>query len=154
MHPVGGADHLLAMLAVGVFAAVLGGRARVSLPLGFLGGMLLGFVAALAGLPLPQVEPMILASVIALGLLVAFAARPSGAAATVAVLGFGLFHGHAHGTELGAASALVFGLGFLAGTAALHAAGVALGSALAQSRLVRTAAGTATALAGVALSFA
>ncbi len=73
--------------------------------------MTLGFIAALLGLPLPRVEPMILASVIALGVLVAVAARPSMGAAVTAVLAFGLFHGYAHGTELGAASAVIFGAG-------------------------------------------
>jgi urease accessory protein len=153
-HPLGGTDHLIAMLAVGVYASVLGGTARWSLPAGFVGGMTTGFLAALAGLPLPLVEPMILASVIALGLLLAFAVRPSTAFATAAVAFFGLFHGHAHGAEIGGTSVVAFGAGFVAGTAILHAAGVWLGSAMLRVRIMRVALGSATVAAGVALSFA
>lgn len=113
-----------------------------------------GFVAALAAFPLPLVEPMILASVVALGLLLAFAVRPSTGAAIAAVAAFGLFHGHAHGAEIGGASALAFGAGFMAGTAVLHAAGVCFGLALVHSRIMRVAFGSATVAAGIALSFA
>ncbi|MFP3590097.1 HupE/UreJ family protein, partial [Paraburkholderia sp. SIMBA_055] len=70
-HPLSGADHILAMVAVGLWASMLGGRALVVVPLSFVGVMLLGFVAALSGVTLPYVEPVILASVIVLGLLVA-----------------------------------------------------------------------------------
>lgn len=153
-HPFWGTDHLIAMVAVGLFASVLGGTARWLLPAGFVGGMMAGFVAALAAFPLPLVEPMILASVVTLGLLLAFAVRPSTGAATAAVAVFGLFHGHAHGAEIGGASALAFGAGFMAGTAVLHAAGVWFGLALVHSRMMRVALGSATVAAGVVLSFA
>lgn len=156
-HPFGGLDHLLAMAAVGVYAALLGGAARWALPLGFVAGMTGGFGAALAGLSLPSVEPMIAASVIMLGLLIAFAARIGPAAATLLVAGAGLFHGHAHGSELGASDALGFGAGFVIATLALHAAGVALGSGLiARARtpapLLSTLGGL-TAASGLALAF-
>ncbi len=153
-HPFGGTDHLIAMVAVGLYASVLGGTARWSLPTGFVAGMTAGFLAALAAFPLPLVEPMILVSVIALGLLLAFAVRPSTATATAVVAVFGLFHGHAHGAEIGRAFAVAFGGGFVTGTAALHAAGVWFGPALLRTRIMRVALGSATVAAGVALSFA
>ncbi len=76
-HPLTGADHILAMVVVGLWAAMLGGRALYAVPLSFVGVMVLGFVAALSGLPLPYVEPVILASVIVIGLLVALAFHAS-----------------------------------------------------------------------------
>lgn len=152
-HPTGGADHLLAMVAVGIYAWVLGGSARLALPGGFLGGMTLGFLVALVGLPLSFVEPVILASIIVLGLMLAFAIRPATVSATAIVALFGLFHGHAHGSELGQATVLMFGAGFVLGTSALHATGVGLGIVLTRSRLLRMALGTGTAAAGLALTF-
>jgi urease accessory protein len=114
--------------------------------------MVAGFLLALAGTPLPLVEPMILASVLVLGLAVAFLLRlPLGLAVALAAL-FGLFHGHAHGGELGQAGAAAFGLGFALSTAVLHGAGllIALGYAPRGGRapLVR-ALGVATALGGL-----
>ncbi|MCU0908375.1 MAG: HupE/UreJ family protein [Rhodobacteraceae bacterium] len=148
-HPVHGADHLLAMVAVGLLAVVLGGRALRVLPAAFLGCMAAGYGIALAGIALPLVEPMILASVLALGLLVAFAARlPLGAAAAMVGV-FGLAHGAAHGGELGASGALAFGVGFLLATGLLHAAGIALGLAA-----QRAAGGTAARVMGAAVAVA
>lgn len=126
-HPLSGADHMLAMVAVGLWAAQIGGRARWAVPAAFLSLMALGFVFALTGAPLPFVEPGILASVIGLGLLVALAIRLPVSVGAAIVGAFALFHGHAHGGELGAATALPFGLGFAVATAALHASGVGLG---------------------------
>ncbi|MCU0907725.1 MAG: HupE/UreJ family protein [Rhodobacteraceae bacterium] len=138
-HPVFGADHVLAMVAVGLLAVVLGGRALWALPAAFLGCMAAGYGIAVAGVALPLVEPMILASVLALGLLVALAARlPLGTAAAMVGL-FGIAHGAAHGGELGTAGALAFGAGFLLATAALHGAGIALGVAAQRSASVRVA---------------
>jgi urease accessory protein len=74
-HPLLGWDHVLAMVAVGLWAAMIGGRAVLAVPLAFVGAMALGFALALAGAPLPIVEPVVLASVVALGLLVAAAVR-------------------------------------------------------------------------------
>ena len=76
-HPVFGTDHILAMVAVGLWAASLGGRALWALPTAFVGAMALGFLLSLGGMPLPMVEPMILASVLVLGVLVATASRLS-----------------------------------------------------------------------------
>ncbi|WP_298492988.1 HupE/UreJ family protein [uncultured Maritimibacter sp.] len=151
-HPVFGLDHILAMIAVGLWAAFLGGRAIWALPAAFVGAMILGFFGAVGGLPLPFVEPMILVSVFAVGLAVAFALRlPVAAAATLVGL-FGVFHGHAHGGELGSAGALSFGIGFALSTALLHALGV--GAALSAGRAMNgthviKGLGWATALGGL-----
>lgn len=136
-HPVFGLDHVLAMIAVGLWAAQIGGRAIWLVPTAFVATMLAGFLLALAGLPLPFVEPSILASIVVLGLVVALALRPDPRLAVALVAVFALFHGHAHGGELGTASALQFGAGFALATALLHAAG--LGVAVAASRLLATA---------------
>jgi urease accessory protein len=153
-HPLFGADHILAMVAVGIWAAQIGGRALWVVPSAFVGTMAIGFMMALGGIDLPFVEPAILASVIALGLLVAMAARfPVSAAAAVVGI-FALFHGHAHGGELGSAGALQFGVGFVIATALLHVAGIAAG--LGVSRLGAVASriiGALTALAGLTLAF-
>lgn len=133
-HPVFGADHILAMVAVGLWAAVLGGRAVWALPSAFVAAMVAGFIASVGGMPLPFVEPMILVSVFVLGLAVALTLRLPVAAAAGLVGAFGLFHGHAHGGELGTAAALAFGAGFAVSTAVLHGLGVA--AALAAGRAV------------------
>ncbi|KAB2678564.1 HupE/UreJ family protein [Brucella tritici] len=128
-HPLSGADHMLAMVAVGLWASMLGGRALVIVPLSFVGVMLLGFVAALGGVSLPFVEPVILASVIVLGLLVAMAFRASTLTAALIVGFFAFFHGYAHGGEIGSAAFLSYGAGFALATALLHAAGIGVGLA-------------------------
>ncbi|MBL6458717.1 HupE/UreJ family protein [Belnapia sp. T6] len=150
LHPFSGADHLLAMVMVGLWAGLLGGRARIALPGGFLAGMAGGALLGFAGLALPGVEAGILASVIILGALAALSLRLPLVLGTLLAVGFGLLHGHAHGTEMLGAPAF---LGMLAGTAALHGAGLAL-SAAAQPWARRAAqlAGGATALAGLALA--
>lgn len=155
-HPLFGMDHILVMIAVGLWAAQIGGRAFWAVPAAFVTMMAIGFGLAVAGVSLPFVEPVILASVVALGLLVAMAVRldPAISAAIVAV--FALFHGHAHGGELGAAGALPFAVGFVIATALLHVAGIALGlgiGRIAGGAALTRALGGATALAGVALAF-
>jgi urease accessory protein len=127
-HPFLGWDHALAMIAVGLWAAQLGGRALWALPATFVSIMAGGALLALSGVALPHVESGIAASVLALGLLVAFAARlPVGVGAAL-VAGFALFHGHSHGTELPATvSGWTFGTGFVAATALLHVAGIGIG---------------------------
>jgi len=153
-HPLSGADHMLAMIAVGLWAAQIGGKARWAIPTAFVSLMALGFILALTGAPLPFVEPGILASVIGLGLLVALAIRvPTTISATIVGV-FALFHGHAHGGELGGATALTFGLGFIAATAALHAVGVGLGVFVGgRSAIVTRILGVATAMGGAWLAF-
>ena len=152
-HPLFGLDHVLAMVAVGLWASLIGGRAMLGVPAAFVGAMAVGFGLALGGVPMPAVEPAILASTIVLGLAVAAALRLDAALVAFVVAAFGLFHGHAHGGELGGAGALRFGLGFVLATALLHAAGVALGLGL--GRLGRWPArglGALTAAAGLALA--
>lgn len=129
-HPLLGLDHVLAMVAVGLWAALLGGRAVWMVPAAFVACMLGGFVLAVTGLSLPAVEPGIAASVIILGVLLAAAVRLPLAPSTALVGLFAVFHGHAHGAELTSAAA-AFGLGFVAATALLHGVGIALGRLLA-----------------------
>lgn len=151
-HPFLGLDHLLAMLAVGVWAAQLGGAALWRVPGAFLLAMAGG--ACLAGLsPEPVgLEAGIAASVMALGLLLAFAPRWSNRAAALTVGGFALFHGFAHGLEMPQATApLGYGLGFLAATASLHALGLGLGLALRRAGWATRAGGMAIATAGLLL---
>jgi urease accessory protein len=125
-HPFQGLDHLLAMVAIGLWAAQLGGRARWIVPLSFVGTLTLGAVAGLAGLHLPGAEMGVAASVLLLGLLLLSAARlPLLASATIAAL-FALCHGYVHAAEIPAAtSTLGFLSGLIASTALLHALGLA-----------------------------
>ncbi len=156
-HPLSGADHILAMVAVGLWAAMLGGRALFAVPAAFVGVMLLGFVAALAGLPVPFVEPVILTSVVVIGLLVALALPVSAVAGAMIVGFFAFFHGHAHGGEIGGAAFLPYGAGFALATILLHAAGIGVGLAAGRlmtgqnGRLALRVAGGATALGGLML---
>jgi urease accessory protein len=157
-HPLFGLDHVLAMIAVGLWAAQIGGRALWQVPTAFVIAMLAGFGLALTGVPMPFVEPAILASIIVLGLVVAMALRPTALWAVALVAGFALFHGHAHGGELGSAEALQFGAGFALATAALHAMGLVIALVFARalqagSGLVLRLMGGATALAGAAIAF-
>lgn len=152
-HPLLGVDHILAMGAVGLWAALLGGRAVWTVPTTFTLCMLAGFGIALTGISLPGVEPGIAASVVILGLLVAATVRLP-LAPSVGLVGlFAVFHGHAHGAELtGATSA--FALGFVAATALLHGAGLVLGCqilAAPRQRMVARGVGGAIAVAGLVL---
>ena len=127
-HPLGGLDHVAAMVAVGLIAALRGGRALWLLPLVFLAMMALGAGAGMLRLPLPFAEAGILASLVAFGLLTVFG-RGLPLALLAGLLGaFAVFHGHAHGVEMPeTASGLRYSLGFLGATALLHAAGLGLG---------------------------
>ena len=153
-HPLGGLDHLLAMVAVGAWAAQLGGRARWLVPAGFVGAMTLGAVAAFAGIALPLVEAGIAASVLLLGLMVALVVRMPAWVGAALVATFAIFHGHAHGSELPAGeSALAYALGFVAATASLHGAGLAAGTLFADrfGRVLVRAGGAGAAAAGLAM---
>jgi urease accessory protein len=158
-HPLFGADHILVMVAVGIWAAQIAAsknskNALFIVPAAFVGTMAVGFLLALGGIELPFVEPAILASVIALGLLVAMATRVPVSVAAAIVGVFALFHGHAHGGELGSAGALQFGVGFVIATALLHVAGIALGLGIAKLGTVAARiVGGLTALAGLSLVF-
>ncbi|MES2818542.1 MAG: HupE/UreJ family protein [Pseudomonadota bacterium] len=150
-HPLLGLDHLLAMLAVGLWAAQQQGRARLAMPLTFLACLLLGGLLGFAGLNLPGLESGIAASVLALGLLVALAARPPLGLALPLTALFALAHGLAHGLELPAlTSPAGYALGFMAATAGLHGAGFVLVRSLprATAPLVRLA-GAGSAAAGL-----
>ncbi|MDM0069542.1 HupE/UreJ family protein [Variovorax sp. J31P207] len=156
LHPLTGADHLAAMVAVGLWSALTARRAWPDLlwaPLGFASMLLVGALAGLAGVQLPAVEPMIAASLLVLGLLVLTQRRlpPLAAAALVGV--FAVFHGIAHGQELAGESGAALTLaGMLAATVLLHAAGIAAGWALRHGhRWLPRIAGAAVALFGVAL---
>lgn len=116
-HPVGGADHVLAMLAVGLMAAQWSGRALWALPVAFVLAMVAGGLAGAAGLPFPAVEPMILASIIVLGVLVALALRPRLGRVLPLVALFGAAHGWAHGAEGPDAGLALYALGFALATA-------------------------------------
>ncbi|GJD64120.1 HupE/UreJ family protein [Methylobacterium frigidaeris] len=153
-HPLSGADHLLAMVAVGLLAAARGGRALWAVPLAFLGMMAVGGALAAAGSALPFVETGIGLSVVAFGLAAAFGAGLPLAAALALVGTFAVFHGYAHGAEMPeTASGLAYGIGFLAASALLHLAGIGLGfgaGRVAQGRALPFA-GAAVAVAGVAV---
>lgn len=125
LHPIGGLDHLVAMIAVGLWAGVAGGAASWLLPAGFLGGMAVGALIGMGGIEIAMVESGILASVIVLGALLAAAVTLPRTVALPLVALFGLLHGHAHGTEM-AGGAVGYAAGFLLATALLHAAGVVL----------------------------
>jgi urease accessory protein len=125
-HPLGGADHLLAMLAIGFYAARQAGAARWALPAGFLGALLVGAGMGAAGLALLGVEAGIAASVLILGLLIASLARLPLALSLPLVVAFALCHGQAHGAEMGAGSLATYAAGFTLATGLLHAAGYLL----------------------------
>jgi urease accessory protein len=155
-HPFSGADHMLAMIAVGIWAAMIGGKAKWIVPSAFVTTMLAGFGLALTGVALPFVEPAILASIVGLGLLVAMAVRLPVAMSAAVVSVFAVFHGFAHGSELGGAAALEFAAGFAVATAVLHGLGLGLGLLVAGrfgDKIARIL-GAGTAVAGLALAFA
>lgn len=127
LHPLTGLDHLLAMLAVGIWAAQTGGAAVWRLPLAFLGSMVVGGGLGLAHMPVLFVEFAIAASVLALGALIVASARPSDVASVATVSAFALFHGYAHVAEMTpGTSAALYGSGFLVTTVMLHLAGIGL----------------------------
>jgi urease accessory protein len=164
LHPLTGADHLLAMVAVGVWAAMIGGRALYAFPAAFVGLMVLSALAGMGALEgmgmlgfggeLPLMEAGIALSVVALGLAVAFNLRTGLALGTTACATFAIFHGWAHGAELPAgAGALGYIAGFAAATLALHAAGIGLGMMIGRvsAGWVARGAGGVTAAVGVLL---
>jgi len=153
-HPFSGFDHMLAMVAVGLWAVQTGGRALWMVPLAFVSVMLLGGVVAYSGVQIPFVEQGIGVSVIFLGLLILSATTLTPAVSAAIVGFFALFHGYAHGAELPHLSvALSYSAGFAVATAALHGLGLAAGHWMLQGRgrnLIRYM-GAAIALGGVSL---
>jgi urease accessory protein len=151
-HPISGWDHVLAMVAVGLWGAQLGPPALWLLPVAFPIMMAFGGMLGLLGVPLPGVELGIAASAVALGILEAAEARPRLGVAFAVVAFFAVFHGHAHGTELQpGTSALAYSLGFVASTGCLHGVGIAIGLVhrWAAGRFVLRAAGALVAAAGL-----
>jgi len=152
-HPFSGLDHILAMIAVGLWAAQIGGRARWAVPATFVGAMTLGGLLGMAGIPVPFVEQGVLVSVFLLGLLIAFAVRLPLAATAPLVGAFALCHGYAHGAEAPQnASAFIYALGFVVATASLHAIGIGFGlmiQRLCSPSLVRASGVAVIALGGL-----
>ncbi len=155
LHPVLGMDHLLAMVAVGLWAMQLGGRARWAVPATFVSVMLLGGFAGVGGFVVPYLEQGILASVLILGLLIVMAARVPMVASMGLVAAFALLHGVAHGAEMPVgANGLAYGAGFAATTVVLHGCGLLGGDLLrnaAQAAWLR-AAGVAVLTGGFLLA--
>ena len=150
-HPLLGLDHLLAMIAIGLWAAQQGGRALWAVPAAFVGAMLTGGGMALAGLSLPHVETGIAASVLVLGLLIATRRQWAVKAGMAIAAGFALFHGYAHGLEMPqAASPALYALGFVLATVFLHGIGIA-GSLI--GRYAMQAAGVGIAASGMVMIF-
>jgi urease accessory protein len=128
-HPISGLDHVLAMVAVGLWGAQLGSPAIWLLPVAFPMVMALGGMLGLIGVPLPGTEYGIALSAILLGAAVLFELRPPLAIAAILVVFFAIFHGHAHGTELPPGqSALLYSMGFVIATGCLHAVGIGIGT--------------------------
>jgi urease accessory protein len=154
LHPLMGADHILAMMAVGLVAALKGGRALWALPLSFLAMMSAGAALGMAGVALPYAETGIALSIVVFGLAAIVGLRAPVALLAAVVGVFAVFHGYAHGAEMPeTASGLSFGLGFLMATALLHGAGLGLGAVatrISPSR-VAPALGAGVVTAGLAL---
>jgi urease accessory protein len=156
LHPLSGLDHVLAMLAVGLWGAQLGPPALWALPVGFPLVMALGGVAGIVGLPLPSVEAGIALSVIVLGAVIALDQRPPLAVAWLLVAFFAVFHGYAHGVELPQqAGAVAFSAGFVMATGLIHLTGIGIGSVvhLRGGLTALRAGGTAISAAGLYLAW-
>jgi urease accessory protein len=156
-HPFSGVDHVLAMVAVGLFAAHLGGRVLWLVPLSFVSVMALAGIAGMAGAELPFMEIGIALSVVVLGLAVAFQLSVPTLVATSLAVFFAIFHGQAHGAEMPQSlSGLAYGLGFVCATALLHAIGIGSGIAIGRtgqvySRRMAQFGGAAMAIAGLVI---
>lgn len=156
LHPLTGVDHLLAMVAVGLWAAQLGQQATRTLPIVFPVVMVAGALLALSGVYLPAIEPMIAASVIVLGVLVAARIRLPAIASAVIVAAFAIVHGYAHAADGPAGEMPSYAAGFVAATVLLHLVGVVIGARISRpgvqyGRTMTGAVGTAIALAGTAI---
>ncbi|TCS38437.1 urease accessory protein [Paucimonas lemoignei] len=149
LHPLMGLDHLLAMLAIGIWAARLGGHARWLVPGSFVACMLVAAGLAMAGIDLPMMETGIALSVLLSGLLLALSVKVSPVAGMIVVACFAFFHGYAHGVEMPVmASPWLYAGGFTLTTAVLHGMGVLTGTALSRRRWTLPAVGTAIAACG------
>ncbi|MBD2749491.1 HupE/UreJ family protein [Microvirga sp. BT688] len=154
LHPLGGFDHMIAMLGVGLFAASLGSRALIVVPASFVLMMIVGGVIGLAGINLPAVEVSIAASVVAVGAVVALGRSWPLSAAAMLVGFFALFHGYAHGTEVpSGATAFSYSVGFSLASAALHALGIGLSRIAMGHEKANQFLGAAITLAGFVIAF-
>jgi urease accessory protein len=156
LHPITGLDHLLAMLAVGMWGAQLGMPALWVLPVAFPLVMAVGGVLGIVGAPLPASEPAIVLSVLLLGAAIASGRKPPLPLAAALVAFFAIFHGYAHGRELPeAASAVGFSAGFVLATGCIHLTGIGVGfvTKLPHGENVLRAGGAAIAMAGVLLAW-
>jgi urease accessory protein len=157
LHPLSGLDHMLAMIAVGLYAAHLGGRSLWLLPAAFVGAMLAGGLLGYSGGELPMVEPAIGLSVVAMGAAIALGVRLPPFAATPVVAAFAFAHGLAHGSEGEAlASFASYAAGFVAATVVLHVVGIAVGLVLDRlgsqpAAVLKRAAGGAGVVAGIVI---
>lgn len=157
VHPFSGLDHIIAMVAVGLYAANQGGRNLWLVPSAFVGTMIVGGALGYLGVPLPLVEGGIGVSVVVMSLVVAAGVNLPTVAAMALVSLFALFHGHAHGSEGTAlASFLPYAAGFVMATASLHFAGISLGLGLdklgtSASLALKRAVGVSGAIAGIAI---
>jgi urease accessory protein len=156
LHPITGVDHLLAMLAVGMWGAQLGMPALWVLPVAFPMVMAVGGALGILGVPLPAAEPAIVLSVLLLGAVIAFGRKPPLVLAAALVAFFAIFHGYAHGRELpDAASAIGFSAGFVLATGCIHLTGIGVGfvTKVPHGEALLRAGGAAIALAGVFLAW-
>ena len=157
LHPLSGFDHILAMVAVGLFAAQLGGRALWAVPASFVAVMAAAGLAGMSGMALPLTETGIALSIVALGGVIALRVSMPLAAAMAMVGFFAAFHGYAHGAEApDNASGLLYGAGFVAATALLHGVGIGIGLTVgriqgAYGRTLLRIAGSVAAVIGVAM---
>jgi urease accessory protein len=152
-HPISGLDHVVAMISVGLWGAQLGAPAMWLLPVTFPMVMAVGGFLGLVGVPLPGVEIGIASSALLLGLMVAREAKPPIVVAAILVGLFGIFHGHAHGTELPEGqSGLMYSIGFVTATGCLHGVGIAIGLVYRWpvGKVALRVAGAAVAVAGIA----
>lgn len=157
LHPFMGLDHLVAMLAVGLWAGRLGGKATFIVPVAFVGTMIIACILAVMGLHVPFMEQGIVLSVIALGILLAAASKFSTPICAVMVAAFAFFHGAAHGSEMPAElSSVMFVIGFSAASMILHVAGIALNSILptVNNHIITRIAGGVIALTGLSMAIA
>lgn len=154
-HPISGVDHLLAMVAIGMWAIQIGGRGMWVLPACFVSMMIIGSILGFSGIPVPFIEEGILASILILGILIAAAFKsPLVYSAVIAGI-FAIFHGYAHGAEMPATSGTAtYMFGFTCSTALLHLSGLGIGALLQATNLkiVGRFAGGAVALGGIYLA--
>ena len=151
LHPLSGWDHLLAMLAVGLWAATFQGKARWLIPVTFVAVMIVGFIAGSQGIEIPMMEQGIAASVLVLGLAAAWLKKVPVSAAMILVGLFAWFHGVAHGAEMGGHGAFSYAFGFIMATIALHASGFILGTMMNKQQWLLRLSGSLIGLIGLGM---